>query len=100
MGAQHYSTLRAEANKLKAKLLINAGAVVDAKDNEGYTPMSFTAVLGQDSIVELLLARGAQLESADRCSQANPWSATARSRLSIIVWEHRQRGCTTFKSGI
>ena len=46
-----------------AELLIAAGADVDAKDENGYTPLFNAAYWGRKEIVELLIANGADVNA-------------------------------------
>jgi ankyrin repeat protein len=49
-----------------AKLLLDTGKVdVDAKDEDGSTPLSWAAGLGHEAVVKLLLDKGAELETED-----------------------------------
>jgi ankyrin repeat protein len=46
--------------------LLRAGADVDAKDQEGMTPLSCTAMYGHKDIVESLLRAGAEVDARDK----------------------------------
>lgn len=49
-----------------ARLLINAGATVNAKANGGETPLHAAAEDGMDAVAEVLLARGAAVNARDK----------------------------------
>jgi ankyrin repeat protein len=48
-----------------AKLLLENGASIDARDQDGSTPLIAAAAYGEDDVVKLLLARGADIEAAN-----------------------------------
>lgn len=52
-----------------AKLLLDAGASVNAKDDKGCTPLHHAASSGHKGLVNLLLARGASLQARDDSGQ-------------------------------
>ena len=47
-----------------ASVLIGRGVVIDAKDNEGVTPLMVASEKGKDDLVELLLDAGADVTFA------------------------------------
>jgi len=47
------------------KLLITAGAQIDAQDNDGWTPLMIAASNDNPEIVKLLIAAGAQIDAQD-----------------------------------
>jgi len=51
--------------KMLAKLLIQAGANIEAKDNDGLTPLICASDLGYKEIVKLLIQAGANIEAKD-----------------------------------
>jgi len=59
------------------KLLVDAGAEVDAADDRGRTPLIRAAEYGHAAVVELLVGRGAQLDWVD----AFGWTALYQSTL-------------------
>jgi uncharacterized protein len=48
-----------------ARILIEAGADINAQGGEGYTPLHYAADRGEADIAELLLAKGAQTDLRD-----------------------------------
>jgi ankyrin repeat protein len=56
------STTAAETG---ARLLLEKGADVESRDNEGRTPLGWAAEKGHEVVVKLLLERGAELEPRD-----------------------------------
>ena len=44
-----------------------AGADVNAKDEDGYTPLNFAAQQGHKEVVELLIAKGADVNAKLKC---------------------------------
>jgi ankyrin repeat protein len=65
----HYAAERKKPGV--AKVLIDAGADVNAADNKGKTPLSFAARNNHPELIELLLAAGADIEKQDN-SQMRP----------------------------
>ena len=47
------------------KLLVEKGAELDSKDNDGQTPLSCAADSGHEAVVKLLVEKGAELDSKD-----------------------------------
>jgi ankyrin repeat protein len=48
-----------------AEFLLAHGAVVDARDNAGQTPLHYASARGDDSLAKLLLAKGADVNARD-----------------------------------
>lgn len=48
-----------------AKLLLDRGADIDARDDDGETPLMVAAAFGRTGTAEILLERGAQIEARD-----------------------------------
>lgn len=61
------------------KVLLAAGAGVEARDNDGYTALHWAAMRGNGAIVELLLAQGASVGAADRTFRATPLHLAVRA---------------------
>ena len=50
----------------KALDLINQGANLNEKDNEGRTPLMLAAILGFNTVVNLLISKGANMHEKDK----------------------------------
>ena len=80
-GAAQDATTRRNAEELKSaveavKVLVELGADVNAKNDDGQTAMHAAAFNGADAIVELLAARGAAVDLPDKKGET-PWSMAA-----------------------
>jgi len=53
-------------NKPLAEFLIAAGAIVNGRDNAGYTPLHYASVYGHIDMVEMLIAKGADVNPGKR----------------------------------
>ena len=60
------------------KLLLSAGASIDATDVNDRTPLHNAATRGNTGTVELLLSKGASTEAMGRCEKATPLHCAAR----------------------
>jgi ankyrin repeat protein len=61
------------------KLLLEKGAELEFRNNDGRTPLSGAAEKGHEAAVKLLLGKGAELESKDRELVRTPLSWGART---------------------
>ena len=59
-----------------AKLLLDAGAEVDSRDRDGWTPLYAAAACGESEIVKVLIAGGADVNVRDAGTGAMPLRAT------------------------
>ena len=59
------SKVSAEERKQLAETLISSGADVNAKDQQGQTPLHYAAQRGYTDIAELLIANGAKVDAED-----------------------------------
>ncbi|RLN31523.1 hypothetical protein BBJ28_00014585 [Nothophytophthora sp. Chile5] len=66
-------------------MLINYGADVNAKNNEGRTPLMVVAYMGREEIVKLLLANSVNVELKDNLGRTA--FAIARSNRKNVVAE-------------
>ncbi|KAK3614150.1 hypothetical protein LTR22_027882 [Elasticomyces elasticus] len=65
-------------------LLLERGAKIEAKANDGKTSLILAAQHGNKSIMQLLLDRGAEIEAADSSSKtALGWAATCGEESSV-----------------
>jgi ankyrin repeat protein len=66
------------------KLLLEKGAELESKDNNGRTPLSYAAGKGREAVVKLLLEKGAELESMDKYCRL-PLSYAAEQGHKAVV---------------
>lgn len=62
--------MQPKGNKTICKALIDAGADVNAKDDNGRTALMRAALLGQDRCVDLLLDAGADINAQDEVGRS------------------------------
>ncbi|WP_330359017.1 ankyrin repeat domain-containing protein [Mycobacteroides abscessus] len=79
--------------------LIDSGADVNAKDDEGNTPLHFAATHDSAEVVRMLLDAGAEVDAANgkgetplKCAAADPW--TDPKTLQLL----RDRGADPFRT--
>jgi ankyrin repeat protein len=61
------------------------GADVKSKDSHGRTPLSWAAECGHEAVVELLLEKGADVESKDgEYGQTLLWWAAEKGREAVV----------------
>jgi ankyrin repeat protein len=58
--------LAAQSNENMVKLLLSKGAEVDAKDDDGMTPLHMAAWKGEKAVVALLLSHGAEVNAGNK----------------------------------
>jgi hypothetical protein len=61
------------------KMMVEAGADVNAANHLGQTALHFAANRGLDSIAQLLVEKGAKVDAKDKYGQT-PWNIAARVR--------------------
>ncbi|KAI1416756.1 hypothetical protein F5Y13DRAFT_204139 [Hypoxylon sp. FL1857] len=67
-----------------AQMLLQRGARIDSKDNEGMTPLSHAATCGNDAIARLLLQHGASIESKDNGNRTPLFLAVIKSKDAMV----------------
>ncbi|CAG0902291.1 unnamed protein product [Cyprideis torosa] len=68
-----------------AELLIAKGAVVDAKDKSGETPLFFATGSGHHSVVEVLIANGAEPNIANRYGTSPLHRAKSAETAELLI---------------
>ena len=68
----------------RAKSLIDAGADVNARDIDGWTPLMYAALNGHTEIVELLIESGADVNAEDNNGQTVLMFATRGGHTEIV----------------
>jgi ankyrin repeat protein len=63
-GSLHKAVVRGEVTRIKDMLGRNSG-LVNARDNDGYTPLHYAVLHGHRDLVMLLLSRGADVNAQD-----------------------------------
>lgn len=64
--------------------LLEKGAQVDQKDNDGMTPLMYAAEYGRSDIVQLLIQHGAQVNQQDKSGCTPVMSATMHGHSDIV----------------
>lgn len=83
----HAATARAAANLVR--LLVDAGADVNARQQAGFTPLHGAAGAGTLALVELLLAAGADPEARTESGETAAMLARNRGHALVADWlEH------------
>ena len=67
------------------KLLLENGANVKQADNDGETPLHFTAKRGHTEIAKLLLDNGAEVNQADKRGKTPLHTAAFRGRTEVVA---------------
>jgi hypothetical protein len=73
-----------EENLAAVKMLLDLGFDPNSANNDGRTPLMGAALKGRNEIVQLLVDRGAKLETRDRGSRDTDKAA---SKLAGITWQ-------------
>lgn len=68
------------------KLLLANGAMVDAADRKGRTPLHWASEMGQKGIAEQLLAAGAKLDLRDNSGYTPLFVAVRRHKLDLVTF--------------
>jgi hypothetical protein len=69
----------------QAALLLDQGAVIDARDEAGRTPLMLAVIQNQLEIVRLLLSRGADPNAADNAGHTPLQQATQRNSREVAA---------------
>jgi ankyrin repeat protein len=69
-----------------AKLLLERGADVRMKKDDGYTPLHYAAKSGNISLVKLLLERGADVREKDNKGRTAREVARNSGQLDVVAW--------------
>ena len=75
-----------------ARLLVAAGADVNARDGEGASALYLAAVEGHDAVVRLLLDHGADVNQPDATGLTPLHAAADGARLLEVVAEGEEQG--------
>lgn len=81
MRAMHVAAAMGRVDCLQT--LLNAGALRDSADNQGWTPLMFAVQSGFDDIVEVLLSAGASVDAKDKLQRTALMQAARCENLSI-----------------
>lgn len=65
--------------------LLELGAVVDVRDNDGWTPLMTAAYFGEEQILAALLAAGADVEAAAACGRLATHLAATASEAGCLA---------------
>jgi len=68
-----------------AKLLLDRGAAVDAKDKSGLTPLALAALLNKLELVEMLLDHGAAIDATDSRGETALYKASLRNHSAVVA---------------
>jgi ankyrin repeat protein len=75
----------AQGDVAQAAALLDQGAVIDARDEAGRTPLMLAVTQGQIEIVRLLLARGADPNTADNAGHTPLQQARQQNSREIVA---------------
>jgi ankyrin repeat protein len=68
-----------------AKLLLDRGAAVDAKDQSGSTPLAVAALFGKLELVELFIDHGATIDATDCSGETALYNASLRNHSEVVA---------------
>lgn len=84
----HFAAKSALNSLEKIILLVAKDVDINATDNKGWTPLHFAARSGHQEAVAVLIARGANPEIADHCSQRASDYTTKNEILNLLRPQH------------
>eukprot|EP00949_MAST-11_sp_MAST-11-sp1_P004651 g4651.t1 len=96
MTALHFCVKRGHLKTADA--IIDAGgfSIIDSADRNGFTPLMLAAYLGNESMVSLLLQRGARLDACDHAHKLTSFHIAAyngnTSACRLLAKEHHESG--------
>lgn len=67
------------------QLLIEKGAIVEAQDRYGWSPISLAAMNGHKAVVQLLIEKGANIETKDKQGRTPLLLAAGNSHKGVSV---------------
>jgi ankyrin repeat protein len=66
------------------KLLVEKGAELDSKDEDGQTPLLWAAFFGHEAVAKLLVEKGAELDSKNKDGLTPLFYAASRGREAVV----------------
>ncbi|KAF3000418.1 hypothetical protein E8E14_003471 [Neopestalotiopsis sp. 37M] len=91
-GSPALSVAARHGDILMIVLLLNCGADIEARDDNGRTAFFTAARQGQLPVLEFLLLEGANIEAKDHQGATSLFMAAETGRTSILEWLHDSRG--------
>ncbi|KID94902.1 Ankyrin repeat-containing domain protein, partial [Metarhizium majus ARSEF 297] len=95
---EHAVTTRGQENNARGTDvldLVDKGAKVDSKDDQGHTPLSRAAAFGGAAVVKLLLEKFADIEAKDNSGRTPLSWAAANGHEAVIKLEAKDNSGRT-----